>query len=89
MSDKSHHETYVVRIGQRSGERYAQRRPLNVPWHLATGNYEKLSALQIREALVDLRAEQQRRCVKDTSALVITMQDADRIADDLAALVSA
>lgn len=87
MSDKSHSTTYAVKLGRRDGKKHAERRALNVPWNLATGEYEKLSTLALREAITDLRAEQQRRCVKDTSALVITMQDADRMAADLAELV--
>lgn len=58
---KADYETFVVRIGRRHGRRYAERKPLNVPWDLARGSYEKLSALQLREALNDLNEEQQRR----------------------------
>jgi hypothetical protein len=87
MNPKSDYETFVTRIGRRDGKRTAERKPLNVPWYLALGRYEQLSDLAVRDAITDLRAEQARRCVKDTSALVITMQDADRIAADLAELV--
>lgn len=58
---KADYETFVVRIGRRRGEPYGDRRPLNVPWALATGNYEDLSALQLREALNDLNEEASRR----------------------------
>jgi len=60
---KADYETFVVRIGRRHGKRYAERRPLTVPWELARGNYEALSSLQLREAFNDLKAELARRGV--------------------------
>lgn len=58
---KDDYETWIVVKGQRDGKRYAERKPLNVPLDLATGMYERLSNLQIREFLNDLLAEQMRR----------------------------
>ena len=58
---KESFETHATRIGRRDGKRYAERRQLQVPWHLAVGHYEKLSDLQVREFLNDLLAEQRRR----------------------------
>jgi hypothetical protein len=55
------YEVFVTRIGRRDGKKYAERRELQIPWFLATGLYEKLSDLQIREFLNDLLAEQMRR----------------------------
>ncbi len=63
---KGAYETHATRIGRRDGRRYAERRQLQVPWHLAIGHYEKLSDLQVREFLNDLLAEQLRREAKTT-----------------------
>lgn len=65
---KEHYETYVTRIGRRRGKAYAERKPLNVPWDLARGTYEKLSNLQLREALNDLQEEAARRELPDEPA---------------------
>lgn len=54
-------ETYIVVIGQRLGQRYAERKPLNVPLDLALGRHEDLSDLQLREAIQDLTVERKRR----------------------------
>ena len=58
---KAAFEVYIVAIGRRDGQRYADRLPLNVPLDLALGRLEELSDLQVREALNDLAAEQERR----------------------------
>lgn len=54
-------ETWITAIYEKDGERKAKRFPLNVPLDLATGQYERLSDLAIRESIKDLQAEQQRR----------------------------
>lgn len=58
---KADYETYVVRVGRRRGERYAERRALQIPWAAATGHYERLSELALRELLNDLTEERDRR----------------------------
>jgi hypothetical protein len=58
---KADYETYVVRLGRRHGKPYAERKPLNVPWALARGNYEELSDLAVREFFHDIKAEHERR----------------------------
>jgi hypothetical protein len=58
---KADYETWVTRRGRRHGRPYAERKPLNVPWELARGNYGALSNLQLREAINDLAAEAERR----------------------------
>lgn len=58
---KQDYEVYVVVIGRREGKRYAERKPLNVPVALATGRYEELSDLQLREFTNDAIAERERR----------------------------
>jgi hypothetical protein len=58
---KADFEAWIVVKGSRHGKRYAERKVLNVPVELALGLYEKLSDLQVREALNDLIAEDERR----------------------------
>lgn len=58
---KADYETWIVEKGVRGGKPYARRHPLQVPLLLATGRYEKLSDLQLREARNDLDAEHRRR----------------------------
>ena len=58
---KDHYETYALEIGRHQGKRYANRRELKVPFDLAVGRYERLSDLQLREAIADLQEAQQRK----------------------------
>lgn len=55
------HESYVVQISVRHGERAAQRRKLHVPWHCAVGEYEELSDRALNDLIKDLWHEQRRR----------------------------
>lgn len=54
-------EAYITVIGQRHGARYVERRYLNVPLQVATGQFESLSELQLRELTNDCIAEDERR----------------------------
>jgi hypothetical protein len=58
---KDAYEAHAVKVGQREGRRYAERQQLQVPYDLAIGRLERLSDLQVREAVNDLLAEQRRR----------------------------
>lgn len=58
---KEDFEAYVVVIRHVRGARVAERKYLNVPLDLATGNYERLSDLQLREFTNDCIAEDERR----------------------------
>lgn len=65
---KEHYEVYIVEIGMRKGKRYADRHPLNLRLDHAVGNLEKLSNLQLREAIRDLQVEEQRRDIPTAKA---------------------
>jgi hypothetical protein len=54
-------EAYITVIGQRHGARYVERRYLNVPLDVATGNIERISELALRELTNDCIAEDERR----------------------------
>lgn len=54
-------EVWITAKGVRKGKAWARRFEMRVPLHLATGQLEKLSDLQVREAIRDLQAEQERR----------------------------
>ena len=58
---KEGYEAYLVVIRHQHGKRVAERKYLNVPLDLATGNYERLSELQLRELTNDCIAEDERR----------------------------
>lgn len=58
---KADYETWLVEKGRRNGETYTRRHALHVPLALARGLYERLSDLQLREAINDLTAERRRR----------------------------
>ncbi len=58
---KAEYETWLVERGRRNGAPYARRHALQVPLALACGLYERLSDLQLREAINDLTAERRRR----------------------------
>jgi hypothetical protein len=59
---KSDYETYVTQVWHdEEGQRRAERMPLQVPWAAAIGDFDKLSKLQRREMVNDLRAELERR----------------------------
>lgn len=58
---KDSYETYVVEIGHQQGKRYARRTALKITLDHALGRLERLSDLQLREALQDLQVEQERR----------------------------
>lgn len=58
---KEDFEAYVVTIRHVRGKRVAERKYLQVPLDLATGNYERLSDLQLREFTNDCIAEDERR----------------------------
>lgn len=66
---KADYEVWVTRKGRRHGKPYAERRRLQVPFALATGRYEQLSDLALREAINDLTAEQATRSGDTPQAL--------------------
>lgn len=53
--------TFVVSVVMRKGEQVMQTLPVNVPKHVATGNYERLSDRALKDTIVDLASELERR----------------------------
>ncbi len=68
---KDTYEAYIVVIRRVLGVRTAERKHLQVPVDVATGNYERLSDLALREFVNDGIAEQMRReGLADTEAYI-------------------
>lgn len=69
------YEAYIVVIGTRDFQRYADRHVLHVPVDLARGRLEDLSDLQVREALRDLLHEFGRRMTGDDCPVIPELRE--------------
>lgn len=67
-------EAYIVVITENAGRRAVERKALQVPVDLATGQYEDLSDLAVREFIKDLSAEQSRRAAVKASRQAIAVR---------------